>query len=136
MNSKIDKKIKLIFPKNNFWRRKGRLRKYIICIFLLFKFLLNNKKSIIFSFQANLYAILVAKILNKRIISRSNSSPTGWSNNKIKKLIYKIGLNLPDELIVNSKEFQNEIMKKFKAKSTVIYNPLNKNQIIELSKKK
>ena len=136
LNSKIDKKIKLIFPNSNFWRRKGRLRKYIICIFLLFKFLLKNKKSIIFSFQANLYAILVAKILNKRIISRSNSSPTGWSNNKIKKLIYKIGLNLPDELIVNSKEFQNEIMRKFKAKSTVIYNPLNKNQIIGLSKKK
>lgn len=136
LSSKIDKKIKLIFPKSNFWREKGRLRKYLICIFLLFKFLLMNKKSIIFSFQANLYAILVAKILGKKIISRSNSSPTGWSNNRIKKLIYKIGLNLPDELIVNSKEFKNEIMKKFKAKSTVVYNPLNKNQIIQLSKKK
>ena len=90
----------------------------------------------VFSFQANLYAIFVCKILNTKIISRSNSSPTGWSNNFFKKLLYKIGLNLADKLIVNSIEFKNEMKKKFSVDPIHIYNPLNQKEIINLSKKK
>jgi len=49
------KNINIINPKSNWWVQKGRLRKYLICIFLLFKELITDKNSIVFSFQANIY---------------------------------------------------------------------------------
>ena len=130
------KNIDIIYPQSNFWRNKGRIRKYLVCIFNLIQILNKNKNILVFSFQANLYAIFVCKILNTKIISRSNSSPTGWSNNFFKKLLYKIGLNLADKLIVNSIEFKNEMKKKFSVDPIHIYNPLNQKEIINLSKKK
>ena len=72
----------------------------------------------------------------KKIISRSNSSPSGWSKNFIKKSIYKLGLNLADILIVNSIEFKKEMKKKFSVNSIHIYNPLNTKEILSLSKKR
>ena len=135
LNKKL-KNINIIHPKSNWWSQNGRLRKYFICILLLLKEILINKNIIVFSFQANLYAILVCKLFNTKVISRSNSSPSGWSKRYIKKLIYKIGLNLADRIIVNSKEFQIEMKKKFSIKTIKIYNPLNKKEIIKLSKKK
>jgi glycosyltransferase involved in cell wall biosynthesis len=134
--SKKIKNVEIAYPKSNFWRKKGRLRKYIICIFLLIKILLINRSILLFTFQANLYAIMVCKLFGVKIISRSNSSPSGWSKNLIKNYIYKIGLNLADELIVNSIEFKNEMMLKFSLKPIHIYNPLNKDEIIKLSKQK
>ena len=130
------KNIQIIYPRSNFWRSEGRLRKYIVCIFNLIKILIRNKDILVFSFQANLYAIITCKIFNIKIISRSNSSPSGWSNNFFKKLLYKIGLNLADRLIVNSIEFKNEMKKKFSVNPIHIYNPLNQEEILSLSKKK
>lgn len=128
--------IEIINPQLNFWRNGTRLRKYMICLFLLIKTIIQNKNCCVFSFQANIYAILVCNILNTKIISRSNSAPSGWSNNFFKKLIYKIGFNLADKLIVNSKEFKKEMKNYFSVNSVVIYNPFNKNEIIKLSNKK
>lgn len=128
--------INIIHPKSDWWIKRGRLRKYLICIFLLIKELLKNKNSAVFSFQANLYAIFVCKFFKTNIVSRSNSSPSGWSKNYIKKLIYKFGLNLANKIIVNSKEFQNEMKKKFSVNTIKIYNPLNKKDITKLSNKK
>lgn len=135
LNKKLSN-VNIICPKSNWWSQNGRLRKYLICIFLLIKEILTNKYLIVFSFQANLYAILVCKFLKTKIVSRSNSSPSGWSKKYVKKLIYKIGLNLADKVIVNSKEFQIEMKKKFSVKAIKIYNPLNKKEIIELSRRK
>ena len=134
--SKKIKNIKIVYPRSNFWRSKARFRKYIICVFLLIKILLKNRKILVFTFQANLYAILVCKLFRIKVISRSNSSPSGWSKNFIKNYIYKVGLNLADTIIVNSIEFKQEMKKKFSINATHIYNPLNKNEIIKLSKKK
>ena len=134
--SKKIKNIEIVYPKSDFWRKKGRFRKYIICVLLLIKILFNNRNILLFTFQANLYAILVSKLFGVKIISRSNSSPSGWSKNLIKNYIYKIGLNLADEIIVNSIEFKNEMKQKFSLKPIHIYNPLNKDEIIKLSKKK
>ena len=134
--SKKIKNIEIVYPISNFWRNKARFRKYIICVFLLIKILLKNRNILVFTFQANLYAILVCKLFGINIISRSNSSPSGWSKNFIKNYIYKIGLNLADTIIVNSIEFKQEMKKKFSINATHIYNPLNKNEIIKLSKKK
>ena len=134
--SKKINNIEVVYPKSNFWRNKGRFRKYIICVFLLIKILLKNRNILVFTFQANLYAILVCKLFRIKVISRSNSSPSGWSKNFIKNYIYKVGLNLADTIIVNSIEFKQEMKKKFSINATHIYNPLNKNEIIKLSKKK
>ena len=134
--SKKIKNIEIVYPRSNFWRKKARFRKYIICVFLLIKILLKNRNILVLTFQANLYAILVCKLFGIDIISRSNSSPSGWSKNFIKNYIYKIGLNLADTIIVNSIEFKQEMKKKFSINATHIYNPLNKNEIIKLSKKK
>lgn len=135
LSSKLNN-IKIIHPKLNYWRNKGRLRKYIICIFLLIKMLIKNKNQIVFSFQANLYAIFICKLFGNKIISRSNSSPSGWSKNILKKLIYRVGLNFADVLIVNSEEFKKEMEKKFSVNPVCIYNPLNISEIIKLSNKK
>ena len=134
--SKKIKNIEIVYPRSNFWRKKARFRKYIICVFLLIKILLKNRNILVLTFQANLYAILVCKLFGIKIISRSNSSPSGWSKNFIKNYIYKIGLNLADMIIVNSIEFKKEMKKKFSVRAIQIYNPLNKLEIIRLSKKK
>lgn len=128
--------IEFVCPKSIFFQNGGRIRKYFICSILLAKILMRENDKFVFSFQANLFAILICKIFNTKILSRSNSSPSGWSRNIIKDLIYKIGFKLADALIVNSIEFRNEIKKKFSINSISIYNPLNKVKILKDSKKK
>ena len=82
---KFNKKINLIFPKNKFWENLGRRFKYFICLFILFQNLLKNKNSVVFAFQANLYCSLLGIFFpNLKIITRSNSSPSGWSKNFVK----------------------------------------------------
>ena len=109
--------IEFVCPKSMFFQKGGRIRKYFICSFLLVKMLIKENNKFVFSFQANLFAILISKIFNTKILSRSNSSPSGWSRNIIKDMIYKIGFKLANTLIVNSTEFKNEIRKKFSVKS-------------------
>ena len=123
----FDKKIKFIGPKNLFWQNKHRIIKYLVCIFLLFTSLLKSRSNkLIFAFQANIYAILIAKILCTKIIVRANSAPSGWSQNIIKKKIYSFIINLADDVMVNSKDFKIEFNKKFKIKTKCIYNPFYK----------
>ena len=114
----------------------GRKIKYLFCLFLLIKEFFSNKDFLVFSFQANMYCILLSKLFNKKIIIRSNSSPSGWSKNILKKVIFKIIFRYADKIIVNSEEFKLELKKKFNVNSVAIYNPLNKLEILKLSKKK
>jgi len=132
---KFHKKITIISPQNQYSRNFSRYKKYFYCLFLLFKFLSNNNFTVL-SFQANLYAIIVAKLLCKKIIIRSNSSPSGWSQNPIKRIIYKILFKLADSIIVNSKDFAKQMYEIFNVKCKVIYNPLNKEEIIKKSKER
>lgn len=129
------KNINIIFPGFDL-SSKSRIVKYFFCLYELLKIILKEKNLIIFSFQANLYCILISKLFRKKVIIRSNSSPSGWSNNYIKKKIFKTILKLADTIIVNSNEFQKEIKKKFSVRSVVIYNPLNKQEIIRQANKK
>tara|TARA_B100001057_G_scaffold493050_1_gene586743 strand:+ start:276 stop:1049 length:774 start_codon:yes stop_codon:yes gene_type:complete len=71
-----------------------------------------------------------------RVISRSNSAPIGWSKNFVKRFIFKIILNLSDEVLVNSYQFKNDLKKQFNVNAKTIYNPLNKIEIIRKSKQK
>ena len=66
-------------------------------------------KSIIFSFQGNFYALLVAYILRKKIIVRSNLAPEAWCGNSFKKIIFKFLLSKSNLIIVNSLEFKKNL---------------------------
>ena len=108
--------------------------KYILCLFILFKFLLKNKNSVVFAFQANIYCILLCKFLGVKIISRTNTSPSGWYHNVIKKNLYKIIISKADSVIVNSLKLKKQMEENFKIQVKCIYNPLDKKVIISKSK--
>jgi len=133
--SKNFRNIKIITPKLTLESFKGRKIKYFFCIIELIKLLLKKEKYVLFAFQANLYCALVGLFFPKlKIITRSNSSPSGWSKNFIKKKIFLFLFKRINKVIVNSIDFQKELNKKFKIKSVCIYNPLNKQFILNKSK--
>jgi glycosyltransferase involved in cell wall biosynthesis len=128
--NKFSSKINIISPNNNFLWNKKRIIKYLFCLIILFyRIIVNHRKVLIFAFQANIYAILIAKILSVKIITRSNSSPSGWSKNYLKNLLFKFLLRKADKIIVNSLEFQSEFYSKFKIHTICIYNPFDKKLI-------
>ena len=133
---KFKNNINVILPGNSIWEKFGRRTKYIICLWLLLKEIIKDNNRIIFAFQANIYCIILCKIFNIPILTRSNTAPDGWSNNIIKKALYKFFLAKANVVIVNSLEFKRKMLKYFNLKTICIYNPLNKKQIIDLSKKK
>ncbi len=110
--------------------------KYVMCLWLLTKFYFRNKNILVFSFQANIYCLILSKILKFDIIIRSNSSPTGWSKSFFKNIIFKIFFKYAKSIIVNSFEFKKLLDKKFNVNSIVIYNPLNKEEIVKMSKER
>jgi glycosyltransferase involved in cell wall biosynthesis len=137
MSYKFSKNIRFIGTKNSFWYNKSRYIKYFICLLILFFTLIRRKKNtLVFAFQANIYCVIIAKILNKRVVTRSNSAPPGWSQNIIKNFIYKFFIKFSNDVMVNSIEFKKIFEKKFNIKVDCIYNPFNKNFIINKLKKK
>ena len=131
---KFNKKIKLITPNSSLWDKLGRKRKYLICLWLLFKEIIKHKKILVFCFQANIYCLIICKIFKIKIIVRSNSSSSGWSQNIVKNFIFKKMLNKADKTMVNSNDFKKELKKKFNINAVCIYNPLNIKEIKKLSK--
>ena len=136
IKSRLHKNIKFVSLNLNIWSKLSRRLKFILGIFLLIREIFKDKNSLVVSFQANIYCGLLSKLFGFNLIIRSNSSPAGWSKNFIKKCFYKIGLHAAKKVIVNSKDFKKIIKKEFNINATTIYNPLNKNEIIKLSKKK
>ena len=132
----IDSKIEIITIKNNYICPNSRIFKILLSILLLTKEIIFNSDSTILSFQANLYAILISKICNAKIIIRANASPSGWSTSRFKENIFKWLLKYPKVIIVNSVDFKVEMKKKFNVKSECIFNPLNKLNILKKSKNK
>ena len=122
-NKKFDNKINIICPKTKFWNNKSRLLKSIYCFFMIF-YLFKKSNSIMFSFQANLFACIISKILNYRLILRLNTSPNKYINNNFKKFLFKQIYKTADEIIVNSKQFKNLLKKHLKISSKFIYNPV------------
>ena len=126
--------INFISPKANFWSKIGRRKKFFVGLFLLFLEILKDRNILVFSFQGNVYCTLLCKLLGIKIIVRSNSAPDGWSQNKLKYLVFKYVLGSADKIIVNSLDFKKKFRTKFKIHAECIYNPLNKNEIIKKSK--
>ena len=133
-SNKFDKSVEIISLKSRQWDRYSRKIKYFLALILLIKEILKNKNSTVFSFQANIYCILVCKIFSIRVIARSNTAPIGWSKNFFKRLIFKVVLNLSDKVLVNSLEFKKELKKELNINSVCIYNPLDKEQIKKIQK--
>ena len=129
----FNEKIKLIGPRSKLFFNKSRKIKYLICLLYLFVYLLRKKsQNLVFAFQANIYAIIVAKLTFTKVITRSNSSPSGWSKNPIKYLFYYIVIRLANGVMVNSYDFKKEFSRKFKINPTCILNPFYR---FNLSKK-
>ena len=135
-NRGLFKNITLIPPSLKFKKDSNRYYKYLICLIELIKILLKNNDITVFSFQANLYCTIICKLFGANIIVRSNSSPSGWSKNIIKKFFYKNILKLADEVIVNSYDFKKQFKIFFSVDAECIYNPLNKKEIIQKSKER
>lgn len=134
--SKLLKKIKVKSCKTRF-KNPGRKLKYFLCLIELFKFFIKNQNYVLFSFQANLYCALICLLFPKvKLITRSNSSPSGWSHNYFKIFIFKILFKRINKILVNSLDFKKEIDKKFNINSKCIYNPLNTIEIKKKSKEK
>ncbi len=136
VKKKFDRRINFISPPNNSWDGYGRIPKYLISLFLLFKKFKNDKNLKIFCFQGNILCIIFCKIFNLKILIRPNSSPSGWSNNIFKRILFAKILSWADKIIVNSIEFKKQLKKNLNLNSDCIYNPLNTFEIKKLSKKK
>ena len=104
----------------------SRRMKFIYCMCKLFIKCLNNPQASIFSFQGNFYALIVAIILKRKIIIRSNVSPEGWTKNYFKKKIFRFLLSKSDLIIVNGEEFKKRFKKFFNLSAVKIYNPIIK----------
>lgn len=135
--NKFSNKIKIITPESSFWEKlKYRNFKYLICFWLFIRYVLKNKKFLVFSFQANLYCCILAKIFGLKIIIRTNTSMTGWSKNFVKKFFYKIISSMVDKIVVNSHDLKKEYFKYFRIKTDTIFNPLDKKNILKKSREK
>ncbi len=133
---KFNKSIKFITLSSNFWDKLGRGSKYALALILLFKEILRDRNLIVFSFQANLYCIIICKLFDIKIIVRSNTAPAGWSKNIFKKLIFKFFLKNADQVMANSNDFIKSLKSEFNVQAKCIYNPLNQKEIEKKSKVK
>ena len=135
---KFNKKIKFIIPEKNKWSKSLRLMKAVICVYLFFKKFNGNRNNIvILSFNNNIIAILLAKILKCSVIIRSNTSPQSYTNNYLKKRLFKVFFSFADEIIVNSTEFKKQIKSTFNINAHCIFNPIeNIKQIKKQANKK
>lgn len=133
---KFYKNINYVCFSNKIFKKFNRKIKILLCLYLLAKEIIKTREIIILSFQANIYAIFLAKVFNIKIIVRANSSPNGWSTNFIKKKIFKFFYNKANKIIVNSNEFKKDFFDFFNIKTKCIYNPLNLKDILKQSKSK
>ena len=131
---KFNKSVNFISFRSSIWDKFPRRFKYFLSLILLLNEIIKDKKIIVFSFQANIYCIIICKLFNIKIIVRSNSAPAGWSKNFLKRYIFQLFLNRADKVMANSIEFIKSLKKEFNVNATCIYNPLNIHQIKKASK--
>jgi glycosyltransferase involved in cell wall biosynthesis len=132
ITTSIDKKIlfskKVIFSSINFnfFNRFNRYPRYFFCtLLLIYNIIKFRRKVLVLAFQANIYAIIISKLFGVNIITRSNTSPSGWNKNFVKQIIFKFFFRRTDLIIVNSFEFKKQLDKLYSVKSRVILNPFN-----------
>ena len=110
----------------NFFHYFKRYPKYFFCtLLLIFNIIKYKRRVVVLAFQANIYAIIVCKLLGVNIITRSNTSPYGWNKSSVKQLIFKFFFKKTDLIIVNSFEFKKQMDMTYSIQSHVILNPFN-----------
>ena len=119
---KFNSRINFYSPTTFFWNKKPRIIKSFLCSYILLKNFYGENINIL-SFQSNIFAIILAKILNCKVTIRSNTSPQIYIN-FFKKFLFRKLFKLADNIIVNSKDFKKKIDKEFHIKSIAIYNPI------------
>lgn len=132
---KFNKKIKIVCPKSRFFNNQSRAIKSICCFFLILN-LFKRKKFVLFSFQQNLFALIISKIFSVDLIIRLNTSPNKYISNYFQKIIFQTIYKLANEIIVNSKDFKKNLKKKLNVKSSYIYNPIITNKKFKKKRKK
>jgi len=132
--NRFQKSIAFISPKSDKWDLKSRKLKYLVCLILLLREILRDRNVLVFAFQANIYCILICKLLGIKIITRSNTAPEGWSKSIFKKTIFKFFLNMADQVMANSYDFIKSLKYEFNVDGKCIYNPLDKREIEKKSK--
>ena len=91
---------------SNLWDKFGRRFKYFLSIILLIKELLKNKNQIVFSFQANIYCIIICKFFGTKSNFKIKLCSL-WLVQKLdKNKIFKIFLNSANKIMVNSEQFK------------------------------
>lgn len=113
----------------------NRISSYFLCSLVLFYHCIKSS-CIILSFQNNIFAIIIAKFTNSKIIIRLNTSPDKYIKNYITKKIFKFFYMFSDSIICNSKEFVNKIKFYFNIKSNLIPNFINFDYIDKKKNKK
>ena len=89
----------------------------------------------IVSFNNNISAIFIAKLIGAKIIIRSNTSLHAYSKNILKRKIFSFFFKFADIIIVNSKAMIREMKILLNINSTHIYNPIeNISAILKKSK--
>ncbi len=112
--------INYVCPNSEYWSKKNRTLKNIICIYLLIKNFWCSK-GVIVSFQSNLTSIIISKIFGFKVLIRLNTSLKKYLNNFLRRITFKFFYSLSDIIIVNSKFFQKEL-NEFNLRSHLIYN--------------
>ena len=134
--NRFNKNVKFIYPKNINFENSGRYKKYFHSLILLIKTIIFTKNITVFSFQANIYTLLICKILNIKTVVRLNTAPQGWDHNFIKSKIYKFFIKKADGIVVNSLNFKNEVKQRYDVNSKLILNPFDFEHIRLLANKK
>jgi len=110
-------------PATNFWSKKPRIIKSLICSLIIIKKFYKKNINII-SFQSNIFAIILSKIIRCKVTIRSNTSTQQYIKFSLKNLFFRYFFKMANNVIVNSKEFKKIIDKQFNIKSILIYNPI------------
>jgi glycosyltransferase involved in cell wall biosynthesis len=131
---KLNKNIRIIYPFFNILKY-SRTYKIITC-FLKIIFFNFGKKNTIISFQANIFAIIAAKITSSKIIIRCNTSPDKYIKNFISKKIFWYFYSKADGIIVTSESFKEKFSKFFNLYCYVHRQILNEEEITYKSKEK
>ncbi len=134
IKGRINSKINCTINSSQLIYNFPRFFKSIYCF--IFTLIRLNKRTLLISFESNIFAILAAKIIGAKVIIRSNAAPIGYLN-FLKKNIFKYLFQKADLVLVNSYDFKKNIDKIFRINSKVVYNSLQKlSKIKKLSNRK
>ena len=112
---------------------KNKYFKYFFCLVLFTKELLKYE-CLVFSFQANIYSIILCKFWKTKIIVDLTHHHPVWNKNTFKNFIFKFFLKKVSAIVVKEYIIQKELDRKFNTRSIVISNPLNKKEIVKNSR--